>query len=805
MQFLRVCLAVAVVSSAAPGPALAQIGPANDSCGGAIGPLAIPSSTLGATIGTTPDPGLPDCGDPNTAPGVWYRVIGNGNRITATTCNAPGAGGAASYDSRLSIFCGPCSALVCVAENDDNCVGGSNQFASTVSWCSQPGIEYRILVHGFASTDFGTFTLRLTQDGLPCAAEVVCVEIGACCMPDDTCVDGVQEAVCTAQGGEFQGHQSQCGEPHYPVESCASPFEDISAAGTVASNASNLDDSGDVVPIGFTFNFFAEDHDSIMVRSNGYLTFGGGAIDDFISVPPPSAGEPNDLIAPYWDDWSPDQAGTVYYQTLGMPPNRRFIAQWTGVERFDGAVGELATFQAVLFEGTNCIEFRYGTDLFVALPVVGVENQDGTVGTNVRLAEAAPGGCVRLCPTGPISCAPPGACCLPDGSCVPATQPGGADCTAQGGVYQGDDTDCGSSSCPQPGACCLDDGSCVVAGEVGGADCTAAGGAYQGDDTDCGSATCPHPGACCMNDGSCTLSTEVGGGDCTAAGGTYQGDNTDCDSVSCALPGACCMGDGSCALAAELGGADCTAAGGAYQGNGTTCATANCAQPGACCMDDGSCVQGAVLGGADCALDGGDYQGDDTECATANCPQPPGQTGACCAPDGACSLVTEAACLASGGAYAGAGVSCFAADCPKAGACCLPDGSCMRLDEAGGADCIAMGGVYGGDDTNCLTVDCPRPGACCMADGSCRRAETLGGADCTAAGGSYDGDGTDCHPNPCPRPDNPDPNPEPEPEPEPDDNCTSGLLPMLLPLMLFGWSRLRRTRGRVRMDRFHSF
>ncbi len=796
MQFLRLSLAIALVSSAASLPARAQIGPANDSCGGAIGPLGIPSATMGATIGTTPDPGLPACGEPNTAPGVWFRLIGNGNRITATTCNAPGSGGGASYDSRLSVFCGPCSALVCVAENDDNCAGGSNQFASTVSWCSQPGVEYRILVHGFGSTDFGTFTLRITQNGVACAAEVVCVEIGACCMSDDTCADSVQAPVCAAQGGAFQGHQSQCGEPYYPVESCANAFEDISAAGTVAPNASDQDDSGDVVPIGFTFNFFGQDHNTIMVRSNGYLTFGGGAIDDFTSVPPPSTTEPNDLIAPFWDDWSPNQAGTVYHQTLGTAPNRRFITQWTGVERFDGAVGELATFQAVLSEGSNCIEFRYGVELFFGFPVVGVENQDGTVGANVALAEATPGGCVRLCPTGPIICGIPGACCLPDGSCELATQPGGADCNALGGAYQGDGTDCGSVSCPQPGACCVDDGSCIGTADVGGADCTAAGGAYQGDDTDCDSITCPQPGACCLNDGSCILSPEVGGADCTAVGGTYQGNGTTCGTANCAQPGACCTDDGSCSQAAVLGGADCTAAGGTYQGNGTTCPTANCAQPGACCMDNGSCTQASILGGADCTLLGGDYQGDDTECANANCPTPPGQTGACCTAGGVCSQMTESACSSAGGIFAGAGVSCFAADCPRPGACCLPDGSCMRLDEVGGGDCLAMGGAYGGDDTNCLTVDCPRPGACCRSDGSCRRAETLGGEDCTAAGGTYGGDDTDCHPNPCPRPNNPDP--EPDPEPEPGDNCTGGVMPMLMPLMLLGWGWVRRGRGRSR-------
>ena len=50
---------------------------------------------------------------------------------------------------------------------------------------------------------------------------------------------------------------------------------------------------------------------------------------------------------------------------------------------------------------------------------------------------------------GTLTCEPclPGACCLRDGSCVAATGP---ECDAMGGIYQGDNTDCGSVNCPIP-------------------------------------------------------------------------------------------------------------------------------------------------------------------------------------------------------------------------------------------------------------------------------------------------------------------------------------------------------------------
>jgi hypothetical protein len=126
-----------------------------------------------------------------------------------------------------------------------------------------------------------------------------------------------------------------------------------------------------------------------------------------------------------------------------------------------------------------------------------------------------------------------GACCFPNGSCqVMAAN----DCTAQGGAYQGDNSDCASVFCPQPmGACCFSDHSCSVTTQV---ICTAQGGEYQGDDTVCNPLPCPQAmGACCLGDGSCEMMGEL---DCAAAGGAFRGEGIPCDAIDCtpATPGA---------------------------------------------------------------------------------------------------------------------------------------------------------------------------------------------------------------------------------------------------------------------------
>ncbi len=156
-------------------------------------------------------------------------------------------------------------------------------------------------------------------------------------------------------------------------------FENIvGQGGIIAPNASNSDDGGDPgIPLGFTFNFFGDDHTSVGIASNGYLQFGTD-LADFTNDAIPNPAAPNNLIAPYWDDWNPATAGDVYYRTDGAPGSRRFIAQWNGVTHF--GTGGSATFQAVLFEGSNRIEFRYPAPLHVDSPTVGVENQDGSAG-----------------------------------------------------------------------------------------------------------------------------------------------------------------------------------------------------------------------------------------------------------------------------------------------------------------------------------------------------------------------------------------------------------------------------------------
>ena len=137
-----------------------DIPPVNDEC---IDAISINCDTIvsGVTSFANADSTIgPDCGAVTViAPGIWYKVVGNGGQYTASTCNI------ASYDTKISIYEGDCNNLSCVAANDDavgpdgvDCAG----FSSIATWATEVGVEYYILVHGYDESSFGAFNMELT-------------------------------------------------------------------------------------------------------------------------------------------------------------------------------------------------------------------------------------------------------------------------------------------------------------------------------------------------------------------------------------------------------------------------------------------------------------------------------------------------------------------------------------------------------------------------------------------------------------------------------------------------------------------
>jgi hypothetical protein len=110
-------------------------------------------TVYGSTVGA-PFPAVPTCGTSNTTSGVWYRLIGTGGPIEVNTCDP-----ASNYDTKITVFSGPCGNLSCVGGNDDAACPYGN-LLSRVNFNSVAGQVYHILVHGFSSQT-GNFGLNV--------------------------------------------------------------------------------------------------------------------------------------------------------------------------------------------------------------------------------------------------------------------------------------------------------------------------------------------------------------------------------------------------------------------------------------------------------------------------------------------------------------------------------------------------------------------------------------------------------------------------------------------------------------------
>jgi hypothetical protein len=114
-------------------------------------------------------------------------------------------------------------------------------------------------------------------------------------------------------------------------------------------------------------------------------------------------------------------------------------------------------------------------------------------------------------------------------------------------------------------------------------------------------------------------------------------------------------------------------------------------------------------------------------------------TGACCAPDGTCSVLEQASCS---GTFQALGSVCSPNPCPQPSvACCAADGTCTFVTAA---TCTGAAGAFG---STCTPNTCPQPSvACCLTDGSCT---FVMASSCTGTPGTF---GSTCNPNACPQP-----------------------------------------------------
>ena len=163
-------------------------------------------------------------------------------------------------------------------------------------------------------------------------------------------------------------------------------WTDISADPGAVALALGDDGISTVLALGFTFPFYGVDQTEVYVSANGHLAFGAGNTGSYTNFALPTAGTPNNLVAPFWDDMYLPGGGTLHY--LSDAGNQRFIVQWTAVPHFAQPATDIYTYQMVL-QGDGQIFFRYfDMNGIRNSATVGIENSTSTDALQVNFDDA---------------------------------------------------------------------------------------------------------------------------------------------------------------------------------------------------------------------------------------------------------------------------------------------------------------------------------------------------------------------------------------------------------------------------------
>jgi len=303
------------------------------------------------------------------------RPVGGGGRLNAgnalTGCEDDGAGVGVSLADGFEVF-----------------VDDPERLEVRLLRCTDP------ILGASASVDFasGADPLTLRDDGVA---------------PDDAADDGVYTASWTPETGgserldfdlAFPGGSLQPSVegtvvvlPTYVVEPGAFDWIDPAGAPAVGVVA---DEQNVEIDIGFDFEFYGETRDSVVVSSNGYLTFGSEGLF-WVNEPVADGGGHTDFIAPYWDDLDPGSGGSITQRLQGTAPDRRLTITWSDVPYWGQPLGGGVHFQVTLFESAGRIEFQY-LDVTTGAPgdrgasaTVGIEHRSRVVGEEIGFDEVS--------------------------------------------------------------------------------------------------------------------------------------------------------------------------------------------------------------------------------------------------------------------------------------------------------------------------------------------------------------------------------------------------------------------------------
>ena len=166
------------------------------------------------------------------------------------------------------------------------------------------------------------------------------------------------------------------------------------------------DDVTKTLNLPFPVSIYDRSVTTMTASTNGLLFLAQGACDAtncYDNQPLPNTAAPPGIIAPLWDDlvMTNTNGAGVYTDVLGTTPARSFIIEWRNAE-FYTQTTSLATFEVILHENSNQIDFEYSTLTGAysngSSATVGIQSYDQATGTQYSFNEGtlSPGLAIRF-------------------------------------------------------------------------------------------------------------------------------------------------------------------------------------------------------------------------------------------------------------------------------------------------------------------------------------------------------------------------------------------------------------------------
>lgn len=155
---------------------------------------------------------------------------------------------------------------------------------------------------------------------------------------------------------------------------------DVSDIGTLLPTNTNQFNEGPF-DLGFDYNFYDQNFDSIRISSHGFLSFTHPYPERHNHQIPSTVGVPN-LIAAFWDDYqSGITKGVFYYNDI---QNERFIVQYDSLKHAFSSSFE--TFQIIINKNGSII-LQYKDVMLGNSGTVGIQNSNGQFGLGIAYDE----------------------------------------------------------------------------------------------------------------------------------------------------------------------------------------------------------------------------------------------------------------------------------------------------------------------------------------------------------------------------------------------------------------------------------